>query len=167
MAVNPFNEFVKTELPLRPILSTDGNQESVLVRRGAGPRVFESVDINEGEVVGKSGGLITSVPMTAGLVAATTHLILANSTKTITTYLNTQFISKKIIIEIHDGTNNYESFEMLIGKTSSTNFDHSIYGMIGNLNGYDVTVNNLTNSISVTATNTNNFMITLNYREIT
>jgi len=165
MPANPFNEFVKTELPLRPILSTDGNQESILVRRGVGPRVFESVNINEGEVVGKSAGVLTSVPFPNGS-APTTHSILANSTKTIATYSKTTFVSKKTIIEINNGTS-FESFEMLIGKTTLTNFDHSIYGIIGNLIGYDVTVNNLTSTIAISVTNTNAFSLSLTYREIT
>ena len=163
-AVNPFNEFVKTELPLRPILSNDGNQESVLVRRGTGPRVYVAVDINEGEVLGKSGGIVQSVPV--NLAPSLSNIqILANSVKTIATYNYTDFVSKKVIIDCTDGTN-FESFELLLGKVHSSQFDYSIYGQIGSIPNYTVDVVNSATTFSFNVTNNNGVALTMNYKEI-
>jgi len=59
-----FENFISTELPLRPISPNNEPQESILVRRGIGPRVYEAVVLAEGEALGKSGGVLTSVPLT-------------------------------------------------------------------------------------------------------
>jgi len=61
--MSAFEDFVKVELPVRPVVQTDEPQESILVRRGAIPRQYVKVDIAEGEALGKSGGVLTSVPL--------------------------------------------------------------------------------------------------------
>lgn len=61
-----FEEFVQTELPLRPFTFTDPPQETILVRRGPGPRQMEAVSINEGEFLTKIGGVIQSGPASGG-----------------------------------------------------------------------------------------------------
>jgi len=60
--MSEFEDFVKTELPLRPVSHDNFPLESLLVRRGVGPRVYDGVEINEGEVLGKVGGVVQSVP---------------------------------------------------------------------------------------------------------
>lgn len=64
MAVNKFEQTIQTELPLRPFLSTDVEQEMVFVRRGLGPRQMQAIEIREGEVLGKVGGVLKSIKMT-------------------------------------------------------------------------------------------------------
>jgi len=56
-----FENFVQQELPRRPYVTTNPTQETVPVRRGPGPRQLEFVNIQEGEVLGKSGGVITGI----------------------------------------------------------------------------------------------------------
>jgi hypothetical protein len=56
-----FENFVQQELPRRPYVTTNPSQETVPVRRGPGPRQLEFIDIQEGEVLGKSGGVITGI----------------------------------------------------------------------------------------------------------
>jgi hypothetical protein len=56
-----FENFVQQELPRRPYVTTNPSQETIPVRRGPGPRQLEFVDIAEGEVLGKSGGVITGL----------------------------------------------------------------------------------------------------------
>lgn len=59
--MSEFEDFVKLELPLRPITENNEAEETILVRRGQGPRVYVALDINEGEVIGKSGGVLTGI----------------------------------------------------------------------------------------------------------
>lgn len=61
-----FELFIQNELPLRPFVTTNPDQETVLVRRGPGPRQYEPVEILEGEFLTKTGGLLTSGPASGG-----------------------------------------------------------------------------------------------------
>lgn len=56
-----FEDFVKTELPVRPVVQTDNDAETILVRKGIIPRAYEPVALLEGEVLGKEGGVIKGV----------------------------------------------------------------------------------------------------------
>lgn len=60
-----FENFVQQELPRRPYVTTNPAQETIPVRRGPGPRQLEFVNIAEGEVLGKTGGVITGVSLAA------------------------------------------------------------------------------------------------------
>jgi len=59
-----FEDYVKTELPVRPVVQTDESEETILVRRGLIPRGYQAVVIAEGQVIGKSGGLIRGMNVT-------------------------------------------------------------------------------------------------------
>lgn len=61
--MSAFEDFVQTELPLRPYTTTNPPLESIPVRRGAGPRQLQFVTLNDGEVLGKVGGTIQGVSM--------------------------------------------------------------------------------------------------------
>ena len=56
--MSAFEDFVQLELPKRPYTETDTAQESVLVRRGPGPRQHVGVALAEGQVVAMVGGQI-------------------------------------------------------------------------------------------------------------
>lgn len=56
-----FESFVQQELPLRPFAATDGNQEAIAVRRGVGPRQMIFLDITDGQVLGRVGGVLQGV----------------------------------------------------------------------------------------------------------
>lgn len=57
--MSAFEDFVQQELPKRGYLNSDVAQETIIVRRGAGPRQFDSVQLNEGEVLALVGGVLT------------------------------------------------------------------------------------------------------------
>jgi hypothetical protein len=59
--MSAFEDFIQVELPRRPWSATDPAQETVPVRRGAGPRQLEFVSLNDGQVLGKVGGVIQGV----------------------------------------------------------------------------------------------------------
>lgn len=54
--MSAFESFVQLELPKRPYLDTDASTETVLVRRGAGPRQMAAVTLAEGQVLGMVNG---------------------------------------------------------------------------------------------------------------
>lgn len=64
--MSAFEDFVQLELPKRPYLNTDPAQETVIVRRGAGPRQLGAVSLTDGQVLGKVGGVLTGVSIGAG-----------------------------------------------------------------------------------------------------
>lgn len=64
--MSAFEDFVQLELPKRPYLETDVAQETVIVRRGAGPRQLGGVSLTDGQVLGKVGGVLTGVAIGAG-----------------------------------------------------------------------------------------------------
>lgn len=59
--MSKFEDTILAELPRRPFLPVDAAQETLLVRRGAGPRQLASVAINEGELLGMVDGQLKSV----------------------------------------------------------------------------------------------------------
>lgn len=59
--MSAFEDFVQTELPKRGYLNTDVPQESVIIRRGTGPRQFDAVTLTEGQVLAFIGGSLQPV----------------------------------------------------------------------------------------------------------
>ncbi len=71
---NPFEDFVQLELAKRPYTPGDGAEETLLVRRGPGPRQLSFLVIEEGQVVGKVGGVLTGITLSGGsTIAMHTH----------------------------------------------------------------------------------------------
>jgi hypothetical protein len=56
--MSAFETFIQLELPKRPYTETNTPQESVLVRRGPGPRQHVGVELTEGQVLGMVGGVL-------------------------------------------------------------------------------------------------------------
>ena len=63
-------DFVQLELPKRPYLNTDVAEETVIVRRGAGPRQLGAVTLTNGQVLGMVGGTLQGVNLTSGPISA-------------------------------------------------------------------------------------------------
>ena len=59
--MSAFEDFIQVELPRRPWVVLDPAQESIPVRRGAGPRQLEFVSLNDGEVLGQVAGVVQGV----------------------------------------------------------------------------------------------------------
>ncbi len=60
--MSQFEDFVQVELPKRGYLNQDPEQESIIVRRGPGPRQFDAIKLEEGQVLGFVNGALA--PMT-------------------------------------------------------------------------------------------------------
>jgi hypothetical protein len=67
--MSAFEDFVQVELPKRGYLNSDVPQESIIIRRGAGPRQFDAITMTEGQVLAFIGGQLQAVSMTS-LVAS-------------------------------------------------------------------------------------------------
>lgn len=59
---NAFESFIQLELPKRPYLDTDVPQESLIVRRGPGPRQLAGLQLAEDQTVVYKDGQLTPVP---------------------------------------------------------------------------------------------------------
>lgn len=90
--MSAFEDFVQLELPKRPYLDTDVGLETVIVRRGAGPRQLGAVSLADGQVLGKVGGVLTGVSIGAGatfkkytedFVADTEWVVVHNQSSTV------------------------------------------------------------------------------------
>jgi len=159
-----FNDFVQLELPLRPAILTDPPLETVLVRRGLGPRILEPVVINEGEVLGKVGGLMTSVPLSVQTTKTKQINIPSGQTIVLSSYLMSSSVSRKFIIDISNGTNQI-SFELLVGVVGSTT-NHSIYSITGLLPISIFSITNNPSSYDLVVSNTTPTSYTVNIKEL-
>jgi len=79
--MSAFTEFVERELPRRGPIITDPDLETVIVRRGVFVRELQGVTINEEEVVGKVGGVITSISLADGSLGNITQTLLDGDTE--------------------------------------------------------------------------------------
>lgn len=64
--MSAFEDFIQLEIPKRPYLETDVSTETVIVRRGIGPRQLGSVTLTDGQVLGKVAGTLQGVTIGAG-----------------------------------------------------------------------------------------------------
>lgn len=64
--MSAFEDFVQLELPKRPYLNTDVAEETIMIRRGAGPRQLAGLALTDGQVLGKVGGVLTGVAVGEG-----------------------------------------------------------------------------------------------------
>lgn len=72
--MSAFTDFIQLELPKRPYLDSDVSEETVIVRRGVGPRQLQSVTLSEGEVLGMSGGTLQGLSVNTGSVDSLQHV---------------------------------------------------------------------------------------------
>jgi hypothetical protein len=63
--MSAFEDFVQTELPKRPYLTADVSQETVMVRRGAGPRQLAAVALADKQVIALVNGVLVGTTVAA------------------------------------------------------------------------------------------------------
>lgn len=73
MASNPFESFIKLELPKRPFLEADVEPESVIIRRGSLPRQLEGIKVPDGHALGGKNGVLTAIPIGASSISIVVH----------------------------------------------------------------------------------------------
>ena len=83
--MSSFEDFVQVELPKRGYLNTDVPQESIIIRRGAGPRQFDAITLAEGQVLGVVNGQLAAMALAgAGIRKAIVPITTAATIWTVT-----------------------------------------------------------------------------------
>jgi hypothetical protein len=70
---DPFQSFIKLELPKRPFLPKDVDVESVIVRRGNLPRQLDGVKLQDGQVLGVVDGKLAAVAQATSAIRILPH----------------------------------------------------------------------------------------------
>ena len=103
--MSAFEDFVQLELPKRPYLNTDVSPETVVIRRGVGPRQLSAVTFTEGQILVMSGGVLVAKTLSqiatefgGGLRSYTLPVTVADTEWTVTHNLN----SENVIIQAFD-----------------------------------------------------------------
>jgi hypothetical protein len=95
--MSAFEDFVQQELPKRGYLNTDVGQETIIVRRGVGPRQFDAIQLAEGQVLGLVDGVLVGVSRSS-LVRKYVQSFTGLTTWTLTHSLN----SENVIVQAFD-----------------------------------------------------------------
>lgn len=102
--MSAFEDFVQQELPKRGYLNSDVAQETVIIRRGTGPRQFDAVTFTEGQILGLKNGVLQGVSITdpavggSGLIRKFVQAFTNQVTWTITHNSN----SENVIVQAFD-----------------------------------------------------------------
>jgi len=98
--VSAFEDFVQLELPKRPYLNTDVSQETIIIRRGVGPRQLDAVNLTDGQVLGKIGGTLQGVSVGEGATFKKYIQIFTASTEWVVTH---NLSTVDVVAQVFDG----------------------------------------------------------------
>lgn len=98
-----FEEFIQLELPKRPFLESDVAAESIIVRRGLGPRQLDAVSMADGEILVKRNGILVSEALNQA-TASVAGVIHAQSTPETTWVIPHDKDTRSVVITILDST---------------------------------------------------------------
>ncbi|MBV1952713.1 MAG: hypothetical protein KUG64_11035 [Cycloclasticus sp.] len=101
--MSAFEDFIQTELPLRPYTTTNPDLETIPVRRGSGPRELQFIDLAEGEVLGKVGGVLTGVTVASLSTLSYNHIQAISSNQWV---INHNINSENFLVQIRDALGN-------------------------------------------------------------
>ena len=97
--MSAFEDFVQVELPKRGYLNQDPEQESIIVRRGPGPRQFDAIKLEEGQVLGFVNGQLAPMALAgAGIRKAIVPVAVASVLWTV----QHNFGSENVIVQCFD-----------------------------------------------------------------
>ena len=97
--MSAFEDFVQVELPKRGYLDQDPAQESIIIRRGPGPRQFDAIKLQEGQVLGVVNGSLA--PMTLAGSGIRKAIVPVTEAATIWN-VNHNFNSENAIVQCFD-----------------------------------------------------------------
>lgn len=127
--MSAFEDFIQTELPKRGYLNSDVAQETIIVRRGAGPRQFDAVQLQEGQVLAFVNGQLTGTSASAfGVRKAIFTVDVAAATWTIQHNLG----SENVIIQAFDESKFViipESMQVVDANTVELTFNTALTGV--------------------------------------
>lgn len=106
--MSAFEDFIQVELPRRPWTATDPAQETIPVRRGAGPRQLEFVSLNDGQVLGKVGGTVQGIdiPGLGGEIIPKSYIHLENTSSNSMWFIPHNLNSEDFVAFVVDDTGN-------------------------------------------------------------
>lgn len=105
---NQFEEFIQREMPLRPFLPADVATESVIVRRGNGPRQMAGVTLAEGQVLGLKDGVLQGVTGGSGGSAVDALSFVQEEAATTWTVTHNRN-NVNVIVNVYDADGNWFS----------------------------------------------------------
>ena len=103
--MSAFEDFIQTELPKRGYLNSDVPQETVIIRRGSGPRQFDAITIGEGQVLGFQNGQLRAVSVTALVASGMKKAILTVSEPSDLWIINHNLGYDDVIVQCFDENN--------------------------------------------------------------
>jgi hypothetical protein len=99
--MSSFEAFVQLELPKRPYLEADPAQETVMVRRGQGPRQLAAVSLTEKQVLAMVNGQLVGTTVSS-LGNAIRKAVLSVTTAATTWSIPHNLGSRNVIIQVFD-----------------------------------------------------------------
>lgn len=119
--LDAFVQFVQAELFRRPFLNNDPNQESIMVRRGGGPRQLTGLDIADDQVIGRVNGQIVGIPVgEVGGGAADRKFLFEQSTAATQWTINHSYNSTNLEVYVVDENNSRILPDDITSTTANT-----------------------------------------------
>lgn len=97
--MSQFETFIQTELPKRGYLDNDVPQETIIVRRGAGPRQFDAITLAEGQVLAYVNGQLVGMALAGNGIRKAIVPVTTGSTQWVVTH---NFNSENVIVQCFD-----------------------------------------------------------------
>lgn len=97
--MSQFENFVQTELPKRGYLDSDVAQETIIVRRGPGPRQFDAITLEDGQVLARVNGLLVGINLAGNGIRKAIVPVAVGSTTWVVTH---GFGSENAIVQCFD-----------------------------------------------------------------
>lgn len=125
-----FENFVQMELPKRGYLNTDVPQETIIVRRGAGPRQFDAVTLAEGQALALVEGVLQGVSLASYGIKKVVLPVVEPAAEWIVAH---NFNSENVIVQCFDDTKSViipESIQILDINTVKITFNTVQAGVV-------------------------------------
>lgn len=107
--LDDFVAYVQRELFKRPFSNDDPTEESVMVRRGGGPRQLAGLELQDLELVGRRDGAVVGIPISdlgeLGGGGAEKKLIFTMDTPNVTWTITHEYASKNVEVYVVDADN--------------------------------------------------------------
>jgi hypothetical protein len=101
--MSAFEDFVQLELPKRPYLDSDVATETVIVRRGAGPRQLGAVTMSNGQVLGMVGGVVVGTTISALGMSVRKYILTVTTANTVWNVPH-NLSSTNVIVQVVDSS---------------------------------------------------------------
>ena len=100
-----FEEYIQLELPKRPFLENDVPVESIIVRRGSGPRQLDGIELNDGDIITKRDGQLVAESLDSNVSAidSIVHTVITPAVKWTINHTKT---NRNVVITLLDSSHN-------------------------------------------------------------